>query len=269
MSRLNWCIETFSQMTLEEKSYIIQIISPIFVILTIIVTILIYIGQKNKDRKENSVTTGQDLERLAEYMAYIFMVVEMENKDTYMLAKSTNPFDIKEFTYEEMNRIYTQEQIEQLNDIFRPNENYDNISLNTLRIARDRFYYLFNASMEIINGENLHTALCHEFYRTLFSTMNKWTTLCIAMTEGVTLEKLLFKCMGGNFVEFITIAYAFIANLNKDVDPATKKMKFIATIYNKWKWKLRKYEIKQIIKYKLHNLIKSFIVGKKRNSNTK
>lgn len=259
LNRINYYIEIFSQMTLEDKSYLVQIISPIFVILTIIVTILIYLGQKSMDRREQLVVMGPDLERLSDYMAYIYMVIELENEEIYQLAISKNPLEIKDFTYEEMYRLYSAEQIEQLNTIFLPNKNYDNISIQTLQTARDRFYYLFNTPTTSIKEENLQSALCHEFYRMVFWTMNKWTTLCIAMTEGVTLEKIMFKSMGKNYVQFITTNYAFIANLNKNVNPVTKKMKFIAVIYNKWKKKLHRQEKKQMLRSIFCNLIKKEI----------
>ena len=59
-------------MSLVDKSYLSQIISPFIVILTMLVSVLIYIGQKNKDRKESAVRIGDDLERLSDYMAYNF-----------------------------------------------------------------------------------------------------------------------------------------------------------------------------------------------------
>ena len=66
-------------MSLVDKSYLSQIISPFIVILTMLVSVLIYIGQKNKDRKESAVRIGDDLERLSDYMAYIHMVIQLED----------------------------------------------------------------------------------------------------------------------------------------------------------------------------------------------
>lgn len=60
-------------------------------------------------------------------------------------------------------------------------------------------------------------------------------------------------------MQSITTNYAFIANLNKNVNPITKKMKFIAVIYNKWKKKLHRQEKKQMIRSVFCNLIKKEI----------
>ena len=92
-----------------------------------------------------------------------------------------------------------------------------------------RGYAWDGASGPIINTRDtlvaifVHDVLYHEFYRTVLSTMNRWTTFCISMTEGIALENLLFKCMGKNFIEFFTVTYGFIANLNVNTNAITKK----------------------------------------------
>ena len=92
-------------MSLVDKSYLSQIISPFIVILTMLVSVLIYIGRKNKDRKESAVRIGDDLERLSEYMAYIHMVIQLEDPKLYDELSKMDTFKLKQFTYEEMLQV--------------------------------------------------------------------------------------------------------------------------------------------------------------------
>lgn len=215
-------------MSLVDKSYLSQIISPFIVILTMLVSVLIYIGQKNKDRKESAVRIGDDLERLSEYMAYIHMVIQLEDPKLYDELSKMDTFKLKQFTYEEMLQVYPADIIKKINRICRPTQFFEKnhksyIKLEVLKMARDRFYYLFNTPFDEIKVDDVHDVLYHEFYRTVLSTMNRWTTFCISMTEGIALENLLFKCMGKNFIEFFTVTYGFIANLNVNTNAVTKK----------------------------------------------
>lgn len=122
------------------------------------------------------------------------------------------------------------------------------LDFEVLKRARDRYHYLFPSSVEIGDPNKLHDVLEHEFHRMIFSVMNQWTTYCISITEKVAFEDMIYKSMGGNFVEFMTICYPFIANLNKENCGVRKKMKYIIRIYNKWKVKIEKDKNKPLKK---------------------
>lgn len=241
-----------------------QIYSPIIAILAIIISWMIYIGQKRKEKKERAVQIGVETENIMHMIAYVYSVFTYESEELLHILLQAKKSNMIRFEYDEIGRVYTEDDLEVIKKYFQPNSDYDKkigrpgvsikISRENLIKARREYYRLFDREIETFQKNKQFSILQHEFEQKVIDTLNKLETLCLMMNRGIAEEKAVYETLADKFLEFIALFYFYIAYTNKDVFRDNKKLKNIIKVFNKWR---KRSERSRKIEIAVHTIIKS------------
>lgn len=255
----------FNQNELEILALYAQIVSPILAVLGIVVSWIIYIEEKRKERKARAIDMGLELEPIMHLIAYISRTFEKENKELCAILLNADRSKMKLFEYDEVQTVYSEKELKVIKKYF-PEKMEEHvrvggpvaepkISSETLIEMRSRYYDLFGKSIDELEKDNLEKILEHEFRQIIVNTLNKLETLCLRMIKKVADEKAIYQAMHPNFIAFVSLFYYYISCTNRNVTGDDKKLKHVIQIYNKWRKRhIRNLHI-QMIKNKIKKVI--------------
>lgn len=258
-------IAMLNQNELEILALYAQVVSPILAALGIVVSWIIYIGQKRKERKARAIDMGLEIEPIMHLIGYISRTFETENKELCSILLNADRSKMKLFEYDEMRTVYSEKDLKVIKKYFpeRIEEHIrvggpavaSQISSETLIKMRSRYYDLFSKSLDELEKDNREKILEHEFRQIIVNTLNKLETLCLRMIKKVADEKAIYQAMHPNFIAFVSLFYYYISCTNRNVTGDDKKLKHVIQIYNKWRKRhIRNLHI-QMIKNKIKNAI--------------
>lgn len=255
----------FIQMDLDTLLQYAQIASPIITALGIVISWIIYIGQKRKERKVRAIDMGLELEPIMHLIGYISHTFEMENKKLCSILLNADRSKMRLFEYDEIQTVYSEDDLKIIKKYFPPNfEKHKRvggpavapqISKKTLIKMRLRYYELFSKSLGELGKNGRKEILEDEFRRIIINTFNKLETLCLRMIKKVADEKAIYQAMQPNFIAFVSFFYYYISCTNQNVTGDDKKLKHVIQIYNKW----RKRHDRNLHIQKIKSKIKSVI----------
>lgn len=226
--------------TLQTWALYAQIISP----LAIVVSCVIYLSQKSKERKEKSIQIGMEIEDIVVLIAYINMTLELESHSLVTILHKANRKKMRRFESREIREVYTEEDLKEIKKYFMNNvytfyavgasPQIFKTSTENLLVVRKRYYNLFDKDIEEIAPENLDDFLAFEFQQMIVKTLNKLETSCMMMMKKIADERAVYNSMEDIFLEFVARFYYYIATINTDLYGADKKLKNVIKIFNKW-----------------------------------
>lgn len=221
-----------------------QIISPVFAFLAIIVSWIIYLKQKRRERKEKAIQAGLEIESIVILIAYINMVLELESSEIVRILRCADRKSMRKFEGSEIYKVYPQSHLKELKKYFTYNIYNQQAagaplltfkaSSRNLQLARNRHYNLFDKDISNIPSESLDDVLAHEFHRKIVGTLNKLETLCMMIVKKVADEDAVYNSMADIFLDFISKFYYFIATTNANLVGPDKKLKNVIKMFNRW-----------------------------------
>lgn len=254
-----------SKETLEILALYAQIIAPILATLAIVVSWIIYIGQKQKEQRAKAIEIGMEVEPIMHLIAYIDSNFRMESEELISILSKADKSKMKLFEYDEIKNVYSTEDLKILKKYF-PESGDDQkriggpgvkpkISVETLIQTREQYYSLFSIPLSAIEKDNREDILIHEFRQIIIDVFNRLETLCLKMIKKVADEKAIYHAMQPSFLKFVSFFYYYIAYTNRNVIGDDKKLKHVIRIFNKWR---KRYERNSNIQ-KVKNRISIFI----------
>lgn len=238
-------IKVINEIPLEDLVAYSQIISPILAGVAIIVSWIIYLNQKKKERREKSIQIGLETESVVTLIAYINMVLELESEELVNILYSADKLKMNKFEFDEISEVYSTDELKIIEKYFSPNIYNQRriggagvgvkIKTPNLIIARKRFDNLFKKNIDEIPKEDIDDFLLHEFQRMIIITLNRLETLSLMMIRKVADEKTVYDTLEDKFLQFVGMFYYYIACTNKDVSYDDKKLKEVIRMFNKWK----------------------------------
>lgn len=233
-----------------------QVATGLLTLLTIFVSVIIFLTQKVRDQKKQAVKAGVETEQILVQIAFIDSVLKTVYPDEYETLMAADKSKMKYFEDFEIDSVYGEREIHAIRKMFEDN------TYNTTRIGgptlvcviqpepKNRIKLLEFAnrfkSMRLritdADPEEDYTFLLH---RVIVDTLNKMETLGMMMRRRIADEKTVYISAGDKFIEFIGAMYYYIASTNRVSELLyhngyaapnmnRKKMKNVIWIFHRW-----------------------------------
>lgn len=236
-----------------------QVATGLLTLLTIFVSVIIFLTQKVRDQKKQAVKAGVETEQILVQIAFIDSVFKTVYPDEYETLMAADKSKMKYFEDFEIDLVYSEREMHAIRKMFEDN------TYNTTRIGGPALFFVIKPEQltqensaklfELANQfksmrlritdadpEEDYTFLLH---RVIVDTLNKMETLGMMMRKKIADEKTVYVSAGDKFIEFIGAMYYYIASTNRVsellyhngyVAPNMnrKKMKNVIWIFNRW-----------------------------------
>lgn len=200
-----------------------------------------------------------EIEPIMHSIAYIDKNFELESQNLIDILLNADRSKMKLFEYDEMLTVYSEEEIKVLKKYF-PDSGVNQkriggpgvsptVSFATLLQTRERYYKLFDKSLDKIDENKRADIILHEFRQIIIDTFNRLETLCLKMIRKVADERAVYQAIHPNFLTFVSFFYYYIAVTNRNCSGDDKKLNHVIQIYNLWRRRyIRKKRIEKIWK---------------------
>lgn len=190
----------------EDRSFYLAVIVAIITFVSAIIVYCDYRNRRNKERAEKSIHIAEEFAKnIIQPISLLDAFFEKTNIDK--IIKKINFLDLEEFDNEELESIYSQEDIANYEKLMKTND------------------------PEIKFG----TLIC--------DTLNRLEYLCMYIATNVADEKYIYNSLHQQFMSAIALLYFEISTPN--IDDKDKYYTNIIHVYNLWKNKYIKATEKQ------------------------
>ncbi len=227
-----------------------QLAASVSTTLTILITALIFLFQRRREIKVESIKAGTNIEQIVIQWSYVDMVIKSSFPKEHSLLINKELKSMCLFEQSEKKKVFTAEEIKTIGKIFIVNNFNGNeigpptllykVKRNSVKKANARYPKIVLDTVGRVDGDEY----IHTFHRILVDTLNKIETLSSMIYLNVADEYTAYSLLGDSFLGFIKLMYYYIATINADSKVGKKKLSYTIAIFNKWK----KRKIKEIKK---------------------
>lgn len=229
----------------------IQIVANIFTVITVVISVCIFLSQKKRELKNKAIKIGTEIEQIVLQWSYIDMVLNKSFPNVYKILATKDVKNMKLFERSEICKVFSKYEIKRINSIFirnKFNSSYIgapvlvyNVHNESVIEANKRFPKVIRDIVNSTEDENY----THIFHRVLIDTLNRMETLCTMIELKVADEYTVFTLTGDRFFEFTKIMYYYISQTNYSSSIGEKKLVHLISLFNKWKKKIESRKAKE------------------------
>lgn len=239
-------------MKLEEVSYIVQIISGIFVVLAGVVALWQYVYNKRKERDFRDKERVQLAVEIAKFYKENVLAYSRDLKAKLSqigmmdIAESIKMEQIEHFDVHEMEQVYTAEQLEIIRDV-REKYKIEN-QVNEKSVSYRPMETIVNdegqQSEVVASVEQGIEKIGKEYVESMFEILNNMEIFAMYFVHETADETVVYQPLHMSYLEIVRMLYYDIAYANRN--GARKYYINTIILFNKWKERAENKKNKEI-----------------------